>query len=322
VGWLRTRTWPAATIGAIVLAISPAAARAESTPLVSLGDSYSSGEGAGPFDPGTDSLLDRCHRSANAWPRLLGVPRADHLACSGATTAHFFRGKTIGRPDNVGQLARLRAIAAQGPIDRVVVTIGGNDLGFKSIVRTCFLGSCLQHIDDVELPLLRDAVRPAVTKALRATRTASGGADVVLVGYPDVVAPVARESRHCGWLSDPENLRLRRLQRELDSEQRAAAADAGVSYISVRRALRGHELCTTESWVRPIGGVGTPIQQRGHPNPDGQRAIASLVGARLGLSRAITGGASARLAQAPARAQYTPPNWRRSSPQVCAQQCA
>jgi hypothetical protein len=270
-------------VAAVAIALGAPAALAAGTPLVSLGDSYSSGQGAGPFDRATDSLLNRCHRSANAWPRLLGVPMRAHLACAGARTRNFYAGKTAGRPDNVGQLDRLRAIAAaDGPIGRVLVGIGGNDLRFASIVRDCFLTSCLKHMDDIELPRLRNVVRPAVTKALGDTRTASGGADVVLVGYPDIVAPLARRLAHCSWLSEAEKPRLRRLERVLDEELRGAASDAGVPYLSVRPALAGHELCTTEPWVRRVGTLRLPIEQQGHPSVDGQMAIKRAVLAGLG----------------------------------------
>src|ERR1700733_10541120 len=58
------------------------------TTLVALGDSYSSGEGAGDYD--ADPL--RCHRSADAWPRLLAklTPKIEEvtlLACSGAESS-------------------------------------------------------------------------------------------------------------------------------------------------------------------------------------------------------------------------------------------
>ena len=57
--------------------------------LLALGDSYSSGEGAGDYGPGTDTADNSCHRSRNAWPTLLAEQRhlktLPSLACSGAT---------------------------------------------------------------------------------------------------------------------------------------------------------------------------------------------------------------------------------------------
>lgn len=248
---------------------------------VSLGDSYSSGEGAGPFDAGTRTSRNACHRSDNAWPRLLGVTMRAHLACSGAKTRHFYRGKTIGPPDNVGQLARLRGIAAKGRIGRVLVGVGGNDLGFGQIVRDCFYKTCLKRMDEVELPRLENVVRPAVAHTLRDAAGASDGAETVLVGYPDIVPPAGKPIHDCTWLTDPEKPRLRRLEKALDSAMRRAARDAGARYIPIRGALAKHELCTKDSWVRPIGTARVPRQEQGHPDRKGQIAIKRAVQAAL-----------------------------------------
>ncbi|MGH7485567.1 MAG: SGNH/GDSL hydrolase family protein, partial [bacterium] len=106
----------AALAGAIALcALLAPLARATT---VSLGDSFSSGEGAAPFDAGTSQENGNgCDRSAKAWPRLLGVPKADHFACSGATTADFYESKK----DSVSQLENLRLVAAREPISKVYV---------------------------------------------------------------------------------------------------------------------------------------------------------------------------------------------------------
>jgi lysophospholipase L1-like esterase len=245
----------------------------------SLGDSYSSGEGAGPFDAGTQhSGGDGCDRSGNAWPRLLGVPKANHFACSGATTQDFYKpGKEI-----VGQLDDLRALAAREPISKVYVTIGGNDLGFSSIIFSCLEPvpghSCLKRMDQVELPKLHDQVRPAVAKALAETRAAAAGGQVIMVGYPDLIPSSGSRFVNCGWLSDAEKGRVWRLEGELDASLSEAAASAGVTYISIRNALEGHELCTKDSWVNPVGAARpSNAHNEGHPNRDGQRALAKAV---------------------------------------------
>ncbi|HWC08664.1 MAG TPA: GDSL-type esterase/lipase family protein [Solirubrobacterales bacterium] len=247
-----------------------------------MGDSYSSGEGAGDFDFGTrDHVGNGCHRSRHAWPRLLGVSSGAHLACSGATTEHFVipqkRGLRAGA-DHIAQLARLQGIAATEPISRVFVTIGGNDLGFSSIIKHCFLGNCMRDMDNHELKKLREEVVPKVTTTLVAVRQLSGGADVILVGYPDLIPPASRKLIKCNWLSDQEKPRVRRIEAELDSALAGAAAAAGVAFLSIRSALSRHELCTKDSWLVPIG-KGNPLATgQGHPNVAGQHAIAQTVG--------------------------------------------
>lgn len=261
------------------LLVSPAHAT-----TVSLGDSFSSGEGAGPFDAGTSQENGNgCDRSAKAWPRLLGVPKGNHFACSGATTADFYESKK----DPVSQLENLRRVAAREPISKVYVTIGGNDLGFGSIVGDCVVRTCLSHLDSVELPRLRDKVEPAVAKALSETKIAAGGGQVILVGYPDLIPPPGSRFTECGWLTDKEKPRVWKLESELDSTLAAAANAAGVSFISISKALKGHELCTGNSWVNPVASPSNAVtldgwkpqksNHQGHPNARGQTAMADAV---------------------------------------------
>jgi lysophospholipase L1-like esterase len=262
---------------ATALAVFAAAPASGLAAVASLGDSYSSGEGAGPFDSGTQVHGGNgCDRSGQAWPRLLGVPQANHFACSGAKTTDFYApGRQIS-----GQLDQLRALVAREPVSKVYVTIGGNDLGFSHIIKDCVFRSfgCLRRMNDVELPKLQNEVKPAVAKALADTRAAAAGGQVVLVGYPNVIPSRGSSFVNCGWLTDAEKPRVWKLEEALDTALSEAAASAGVSFISIRDALKGHELCTGDSWVNPIGPARpTHIQQEGHPNADGQEAIASAV---------------------------------------------
>src|SRR3989442_6247799 len=160
---------------------SPVAGR-----VAALGDSYSSGEGNPPFDPGTSDLLDTCHRSPQAWPRLLGVDAQLHLACSGATTDALFQGQMPVAPDNVGQVQRLQELGAAAPIDVATVTIGGNNIGFADILGQCYtqaLGARLtnlasnQHAVDATTATIQQDVLPAIKTAPTAPR-------VFPVAYP------------------------------------------------------------------------------------------------------------------------------------------
>jgi len=270
---------------ALALVLLPAAAHATT---VSLGDSFSSGEGAGSYDPGTSAEHGNgCDRSPNAWPRLLGVPMANHFACSGAETKDFYE----SRKDPVSQLENLRRVAAREPISKVYVTIGGNDLGFKEILTACFDPrpgkGCLKQMDTHELVKLHHTVEPAVAKALAETKTAAAGGQVILVGYPDLIPTPGSDFDGCGWLTDDEKGRVWKLESELDSTLAQAAAASGVTFISIGDALHDHELCTKHSWVNPIGRLTSSFILRGvvphfsphqgHPNIQGQEAIEAAV---------------------------------------------
>lgn len=115
---------------------SAEAARSGSSPYAALGDSYSSGEGAGGYDPATDTSDDRCHRSASAYPELVAAAERSRrpltfAACSGALTYD------VSHPNHLyaSEPAQHDAVS---PLNRKVsLTIGGNDLGFADVLAAC-----------------------------------------------------------------------------------------------------------------------------------------------------------------------------------------
>src|SRR4051812_3355519 len=93
---------------------------------VALGDSYSSGVGAGSYI----SSSGDCKRSTKAHPYLWAAAHSpssfDFTACSGARTGDVL----------ANQLTPLSATTAL-----VSVSIGGNDAGFADVMTTCVLQS-------------------------------------------------------------------------------------------------------------------------------------------------------------------------------------
>ncbi|MGE5289884.1 MAG: GDSL-type esterase/lipase family protein [Micromonosporaceae bacterium] len=104
----------------------PAANAASAVHYIALGDSYSSGLGAGSYDSSSGS----CERSANAYPQQWANSNAPALftsvACAGATTSDVLN----------SQVSALNSATTL-----VSITIGGNDAGFASIMETCVLQS-------------------------------------------------------------------------------------------------------------------------------------------------------------------------------------
>lgn len=109
-----------------------------------LGDSYSSGEGAPPFQKGTTgSLLEnKCHKSDRTYLKPL-FSDVELLACSGATT--YRSGWPVKKNGVVEeQVPLLRDVQDDhGAVYAGFMTIGGNDIGFGTIVKECLLG----HLD-------------------------------------------------------------------------------------------------------------------------------------------------------------------------------
>ena len=132
--------------------------------VVTVGDSYISGEAGrwagssnsssayadalGPtayFDNGSSETINRCHRSKSAEAYLGGGVNGLNLACSGARTTTFTDGNGYFKPGldfyssggQQGQALMLQSFAATHNVKMVVVSIGGNDFNFASIVQQC-----------------------------------------------------------------------------------------------------------------------------------------------------------------------------------------
>jgi len=103
-----------------------------------LGDSYSSGEGTGSYATLANPQQTLCHRSASAYgPELFGPLGSDMIACSGAVTADLLAPQA-GREGLPAQLKQLRDSGVHP--SAVLLTFGGNDIGFADIVKRCYFG--------------------------------------------------------------------------------------------------------------------------------------------------------------------------------------
>jgi hypothetical protein len=134
--------------------------------LVSVGDSYISGEAGrwagssrtststadalGPAayrdnPSGTGETVARCHRSKSAEVFIGGGTNGLNLACSGAGTVTGTDSSEYFKPGldfadtaaGQGQAASLRSFAGSHNVRMVLVSIGGNDFNFASVVRRC-----------------------------------------------------------------------------------------------------------------------------------------------------------------------------------------
>jgi uncharacterized repeat protein (TIGR02543 family) len=213
----------------------------------------------------------------------LGVTKDHHLACSGAKVENLADAAQVSRdPDNgQTQITRLIAIARQTPIQRVVMTMGGNDdpIKFSSRLRNCYLPKvpCLSDKAAIiaDLPQLQARLESAYAQVKSAS-----GAPLLVVGYPDLFPSPGSQSakrigRHCRWLSEADLSRYDDVAAAFDATLAAASSNAGADYVSLRGAFKGHELCTGTSWIRALGNGLS--KQQGHPLKEGQTAMAIKV---------------------------------------------
>jgi lysophospholipase L1-like esterase len=248
--------------------------------IASIGDSFSSGEANPPFDRGTDGLLtgNRCHRSAQAWPRLLGVAPTAHFACSGATIA------TVANPggDDTDPRSQIERLAALSPAPQVVlITIGGNEVSISTLLAHCFtLGviedTCYDTTDLATTERQIEALGPRLETLYRNVHDAVPDARLVVVGYPRLF-PETGPIIDCGWLDTASRDNFIKAGRHLNTMITASAKNVGAEYIDVFDTLADHELCSADPHLYPVTITGAFTFFSAHPTRDGQRAIAEVV---------------------------------------------
>ncbi|GAA2386444.1 SGNH family lipase [Streptomyces glaucosporus] len=197
---------------------------------VALGDSYSSGTGAGDY---SDVL---CTRSRNAYPALWarsGAPASfTFAACGGATI-----------PDVLNnQVQHLRADTTL-----VSISIGGNDSGFASIMLSCVLSTqtaCERRLDEAAEYVRTEL--PGELDALYATiRARAPRAEVVVVGYPHLY----KEGGFCLGMGAGKRTAVNDGADLLNEVIADRAAAAGFAFADARPAFAGHEICTSDPWI-------------------------------------------------------------------------
>ena len=219
---------------------------------VALGDSYASGLGAGAYDPASGS----CDRSAYAYPEKGAAANAPasftSVACSGATTSDVLSSQ----------------VSALSPATTLVsITIGGNDVGFSSVMETCVLESttsCLAAVSAAENQVAT-TLPGKLDTTLRTIRAGAPSAKVVVLGYPEFYD--LAHSSVCPGLSTADRSALDQGADQLDGALSAAAGRNGDVFADVRGRFTGHEICDLGSWLH---SVTIPIGSSYHPTANGQ----------------------------------------------------
>lgn len=219
---------------------------------VALGDSYSSGVGAGAYI----SSSGDCKRTNRAYPALWAAANSPSsfafTACSGARTSDV----------TAGQLAPLSSAT-----DLVSVTIGGNDAGFADVMTTCVLQSeatCIARVEqakryvDTTLPGRLDSVYDAI-------RAKAPTARVVVLGYPRFY----KLAGSCiGGLSERERAAINGGADYLNAATAKRAADHGYAFADVVPTFTGHEICSGSEWLHSLNWLN--IGDSYHPTAAGQ----------------------------------------------------
>ncbi|HUZ22994.1 MAG TPA: SGNH/GDSL hydrolase family protein [Streptosporangiaceae bacterium] len=236
-----------------LVAAAPPASAQSSVRYVALGDSYSSGLGAGSYTSSSGS----CDRSTKAYSQLWANANAPasyvSVACAGATT---------------GSVISTQLSALSSATTLVSITIGGNDVGFSSTMETCVLestSSCVSAIDADEAEVT--SVLPGeLDNTLGDIAGRAPGARVVVLGYPELYD--LSQSWICIGLSTTDRTDLNQAADELDSAIQAAAARHGDTFVNVQPNFAGHEICDSSSWLHSVNFLD--LSESYHPTAAGQ----------------------------------------------------
>lgn len=237
---------------------------------VAMGDSYSSGEGAPPFFPGTDGPSDYCHRSTRAYSQAIGAHYGltpKFYACSGAVTQNITSSFHQGEPPQI------TGDGVDNTLDLLTLTIGGNDAGFADTLKACigqklkadvynaligpvarwlgfgkdpncvhsssFTDSVNTRIDNIFWP-----VKSTYLSLLSAT--SPDQTSIMAADYPRLF-PVSHDDQGCTALrfilTNDDMDWMNGAGDRLDNILAQAAGEAGVNFVDVRSSFAGHEIC-------------------------------------------------------------------------------
>lgn len=308
--------------------IPPGASR-----MVALGDSYISGEGTyshdafafpidyyggeeggsaypqstiGGFNSDSASASDRCHRSPASYAPLVGVQELDFVACSGATIGDVEAGSSSN-----GEVSQLNVLTPQDGV--VLVSAGGDDLGFATVLSSCVDGPFFQHqsenggckkaIDQASASIgtVQDHLS-ALFSEIRDQQHAPN-ARIVQIGYPRLF-PVGGTGSTCSGINSTRQGWLNAAGDTLDAAIAATDAANGVTFVDTRSVFAQHELCSGSPYLNdlqldahfgPFGPNNCPddytvvgdeqvCSQSFHPNTLGYRAEAAVISSALASS--------------------------------------
>ena len=279
----------AATLLGIATMTAGTAAAAPAGTFVALGDSYAAGNLIPASPVGAPAgCLRSTHNYSGDVQAVIHAGRYVDVACTDATTADMTRSQ-----DTVAGTNRPQFDALSPRDSLVTITIGGNDIGFRSILATCVALSvtspsgnpCERHFTaggTDRLAARVAAAGPKVAAVLAGIHRRAPHARVLLVGYPDILPNTGTGCFPDVPLAHGDVPYLRATEVALNRALARAAAASHATFVDTYRATIGHDVCQRSGtrWVEGLipDSPAFPF----HPNGRGQQAMARQVLAALG----------------------------------------
>jgi lysophospholipase L1-like esterase len=257
------------------------AASATAAPrYVGLGDSYA----AGPLIPVQIAPFG-CLKSSSNFAHLVQLQRRfaefRDASCSGAETEDMTAPQGVTPGPNPPQFDSLSAGTTA-----VTLTIGGNDIGFSSIAKDCFVAQpstgspCKDKytaggVDQISQRI--QATAPKVAAVLQGIEARAPQSTTYVVNYSAILPQSGPGCYPQLPIADGDVPYIRAKQEELNGMLATQAAANGAKLVDVYAASVGHSACALPGlrWVEPVVPVNAAAPL--HPNLLGMKAMADLV---------------------------------------------
>ncbi|MFJ3786346.1 SGNH/GDSL hydrolase family protein [Streptomyces sp. NPDC090093] len=239
--------------------------------VVAMGDSYSSGEGAGAYSAESDtshgtSRWNACRRSANSWPRKVVLPSQSagigtlsdgfssavafqNVTCSGAKTWQLSSGdpNTWGIMGNYHEKSQIDSGVLSPDTTLVMLTIGGNDgNGFTEAVTNCWvIGICNKNDYTARI----DQAVTDTGYLLQAIALRAPNARIVLMNYPRIASETQCQAANDEALNGMADY-IRDKQRAKVEEVKKGGVKA--AFADAIPAFQGHAVCDTDEWINGV----------------------------------------------------------------------
>ncbi|HEY3478474.1 MAG TPA: SGNH/GDSL hydrolase family protein, partial [Streptomyces sp.] len=232
-----------------------------------------------------------CARSDHNYPSIVAAARKatafKDVSCSGATTDNMWKSQGTNGP-------QLDALNRDTGL--VTVQIGGNDIGFSSIIGTCARLSsqdptgdpCRRYyassgIDQLTVAVARTA--PKIDAVLRAVHARAPHARVLVVGYPDLLPDDGSGCYPSVPFAAKDFAYLRDTGKRLNLMLRLVAEWDRAEYVDTYGPTVGHDMCKAPDvrWIEPLQPASPAAPA--HPNAKGEEAMARAVLERLDKGR-------------------------------------
>lgn len=265
--------------------------------MVSLGDSFSSGEGIPPFYGQNKSASEKvkdqdwlAHRSENSWPGQLKLPgisgtMSDHrgenwyfVATSGAETEHLYSSfkKEYDRDGYSGykyispQLDIFDELGDQ-EVEYVTMTLGGNDAQFVDVIIDAAVATGAHvinpsYLSDKINDLWKDyymdgGIRDSLLRAYKEVSKAAGPqAKIIVAGYPKLLDKNGKGALFTKTSATIVNEAVTNFNKEIATLV-AYTKGSGIKicYVSVEEEFDGHEAYSADPYLNSVY-IGTRTQ--------------------------------------------------------------